>query len=65
MLTIEFSDLGAAAARVEAADGSRATIAVGAHATTKGAAIAAKRWVIERNSEAGDADGWRVRRRLV
>ena len=59
-LTIEFSDLGSAAARVEAAAGREATLAVGAHATARGTAIAAKRWLIE---PAGDG-GWRVKRRL-
>jgi hypothetical protein len=62
-LTIEFSDLGSAAARVEAAAGREATLAVAAYATARGTSIAAKRWLIEQR-EQGEADEWRVRRRL-
>jgi len=62
-LTIEFSDLGVTAARVEAAAGRQATLAVDAHATARGTAIAAKRWLIERSEPADEEGEWRVRRR--
>ncbi|MFO1294473.1 MAG: hypothetical protein U1F07_15610 [Rubrivivax sp.] len=59
-IEIEFSDLGHARARVEAAAGARATLAVSAHRTARGTSVAAKRWQLER--QPGD-DGWRVLRR--
>jgi len=62
---IEFSDLGAAAGRVEAVDTGGATLAVQAHRTARGADVAARRWRIEPG--AGAAEGtptWRVRRRI-
>jgi len=59
-LRIEFADLGSAAARVEAVEDARATLAVGAHRTARGACIVAKRWLIE----AVTAGEWRVRKRL-
>ncbi len=59
-LSIEFADLGAAAARVESVDHGRATLAVSAHRTARGTQIVAKRWLIE----AVAAGEWRVRKRL-
>ncbi|MCA0239405.1 MAG: hypothetical protein LCI02_00985 [Proteobacteria bacterium] len=63
-LTIEFSDLGSAAARVDAAADGEATLAVSAHATARGTAIAAKRWLIELSEPAEQEGEWRVRRRV-
>lgn len=60
-IEIEFSDLGHALARVEAAAGARATLAVSAHRTARGTSVAARRWQLER--QPGD-DGWRVLSRL-
>lgn len=60
-IEIEFSDLGHTLARVEAATGARATLAVSAHRTARGTLVGAKRWQLE--CLPGD-DGWRVRSRL-
>lgn len=59
-LVIDFADLGSAAARVEAVDAAQFILAVGAHRTARGTAIAAKRWL----TEAARPGEWRVRRRL-
>lgn len=60
-LSIEFSDLGAAEARIETVTGVRLTLVVGPHRTAKGTPIEAKRWLVDASTQ-GE---WRLLRRLA
>lgn len=65
-VTIEFADLGAAAARVERCGAGAATLAVEVHRTAAGTLVAARRWLLAAPDREGEESGsaWRVVRRL-